>query len=124
MVPLQHYLIFLRQTSTVVVLRSASVMIQPSPRQIQRVMRRGSVVFALGAKRKNGRPAFVITRQRVEVPGVRMSFPAPGICLRSTCAVRPELRRLAMCRPVTRPSPAGRCRLPEIPVFDLPARCR
>jgi hypothetical protein len=37
----------------------------PSPREIQTVMRRGSVVFAEGGKRKNGRPAFIVTHRAI-----------------------------------------------------------
>jgi hypothetical protein len=38
----------------------------PTPRQIQRVIHRGSLVFAEGAPGSNGRPAFIITRQKLK----------------------------------------------------------
>lgn len=37
----------------------------PSPRQIQRSMHRGSIVFAEGKERKNGRPAFIIAKGEI-----------------------------------------------------------
>jgi hypothetical protein len=38
----------------------------PSPRQIQHVIRRGSVVFVEGAARKANRPAFIVTKQNIK----------------------------------------------------------
>jgi hypothetical protein len=61
----QEILDFIRAQPKALIVLPGNQSNTPSPRQIQRVISTGAMVFAEGAKGQNGRPAFIITKSRI-----------------------------------------------------------